>query len=774
MNARICVLASAAFAGVLWGDVIRAGELVLAERGKPCAFSVALPVDPTESERFAAEELKTYVRRLTDVEIGEAGERKIRFVRAERELGPDGFRLRACDGDLELSGGRYGLLYAAYEILETYGGVEWFSPECEVVPRIDRLALPADLDRTERPAFEGREVLWSAIAENPDHATRMRLHGIYTGFKPRHAGNIYRFGGNLMNCHTFHKLVPKAKYAKEHPEYFAMRGGKRVVDADERGGMQLCMSNRDVEDIVVAGILDAIRRDPEATYFGLSQNDNEVYCECPDCAAADAEEGTHAGAQMRFVNRVAARIEKEHPDKIIETLAYQYTRKAPKKTRLRKNVMPCLCSIECDFAHPLATGLYRQNVSFREDLRDWAAMTDRLYVWDYTVNFGNYPGIFPNYNVLQANLMFFRDNGVKSVFEQGAHGGARGAEFEVLKAWLLSKWLWNPDYDEEKLLGRFFRGYYGKAAKYVRKYFDVLRAKPRPDSVDKGLLVFSSVESTNLVTDVFLAQASKCWRLAAAAAEQDGRADVRRNVMLGEFSVDYMRFLRLRNRYVSTPGIFLRSVPPATDGEHQDFADLVTRMKAVLDAEPRVKFSENKGIDDGIKRQIREAYEGLKKSAFKPSRSCFIEADRFNLLGAGSTMFREEDKDASEGKCLRVSLHKYSWDAQLPVTLATFDPGAKYRVRLRAKITLKPDAPEGRVFDCGVHDPQEGKDPASWRIMTSQVKNGEWHWYDLGDFQPSGSPYFWMSGGYFDPKKFADNPCAERVLVDRFEISRVD
>jgi len=751
-----------------------AGRLALAERGRQSDFFVVLPPDPTESEKFAAEELRKYVQKLTGVRLGDVGSRKILFVRAEKELGPDGFRLRFLGEDLELSGGRYGLLYAVYEILETYGGIEWFSPECEVVPNIDKLELPSNLDRVEKPAFEGREVLWSAIAEDPDHATRMRLHGIYTGFKARHAGNIYRFGGDLLNCHTFHKLVPKAKYAQTHPEYFAMRGGKRVVNADESAGMQLCMSNREVEDIVVEGILAAIARDPEATYFGLSQNDNMIYCECPDCAAADAEEGTHAGAQMRFVNRVAERIGKIHPDKIIETLAYQYTRKAPKKTRLLKNVMPCLCSIECDFAHPLSTGLYKENVSFREDLRNWAAMTDRLYVWDYTVNFGHYPGIFPNYNVLQENLRFFRDNGVKSVFEQGAHGGARGAEFEVLKAWLMSKWLWNPDYDEKMLLDRFFSGYYGKAAKYARKYFDVLRSKPRPDGEDVSVRVFSSVETTNLVSDVFLAQASKCWRLAAAAAEEDGREYVRRNVMLGEFSVDYMRFVRMRNRYLATPGFSLRSVPIASDEGHADFADTVKRMQHVLTAEPRVKFSESRGVDSGMKRQIRQAAEGLKSTAFKPSKSCLVEADTFNLLGLGSTMFREHDAGASEGKCLRVALHRYSWDAQQPVTLATFDPGARYSVRVKAKIKLKPDAPDGRVLDCGVHDPQSGKGLANWSVRASQVMDGEWQWYDLGDFLPSGSPYFWMSGGGFDTRKYPENPCAEQVLVDQFEISRRD
>ena len=40
----------------------------------------------------------------------------------------------------------------------------------------------------------------------------------------------FRFGGGLGNCHTFSKLVPAAKYGKEHPEWYSYRKkeGKRI------------------------------------------------------------------------------------------------------------------------------------------------------------------------------------------------------------------------------------------------------------------------------------------------------------------------------------------------------------------------------------------------------------------------------------------------------------------------------------------------------------------------------------------------------------------
>ena len=52
---------------------------------------------------------------------------------------------------------------------------------------------------------------------------------------------------------------------------------------------------------------------------------------------------------IQFVNRIA----REFPDKQISTLAYQYTRKAPKTFIPEPNVLITLCSIECDRSAPI-------------------------------------------------------------------------------------------------------------------------------------------------------------------------------------------------------------------------------------------------------------------------------------------------------------------------------------------------------------------------------------------------------------------------------------
>ena len=128
----------------------------------------------------------------------------------------------------------------------------------------------------------------------------------------------------------------------------------------------------------------AIKANPKAKYWSVSSNDNFGYCQCPACAAIDSLEGSPTGSVIRFVNQVAERF----PDKIISTLAYQYSRAAPKVTKPRENVNIMFCNIECNRSQPIATD--PSSASFRRDMEDWAALTDNILVWDYVIQFKKY------------------------------------------------------------------------------------------------------------------------------------------------------------------------------------------------------------------------------------------------------------------------------------------------------------------------------------------------------------------------------------------------
>ena len=751
-------------------------SLCLAERGSAAAYCIELSADAGPTERHAADELSEYVFRQTGVRLpilearkcpGGDARRAVRIMRDDSR-GADAFRLRSAGEDVIVSGGERGVLYGVYELLETYGGVGWFSPDRTVIPKRDAFVVPGGLDVSQSPAFEMREALWFPAFRDADFCARLRLNGNnYTPFLPKHGGKPYRFGGGLPIAHTLAKLVPAAKYAKEHPEYFALVGGIR----DTKESAQLCLTNPDVLRIATEGVLAAIKRDPAARYFGVSQNDNQRYCTCEKCAAVDAEEESHAGTMIRFVNAVAAAVEREYPDKVIETLAYQYTRKPPKLTRPRKNVMICLCTIECDYAHPIATGADKQNASFRSDVDGWKKCANYIYIWDYTTNFSHYPGVFPNFDVLQPNIRFFREIGTKFLFEQGANMGA-GAEFAALKTWMLAKWMWNPDLPEGELLDRFFKGYYGKAAPRVREYFDALRALPRPDGKFR-LGCFHDISSQKLVSDEFLVWADGVWQQAEDAVRGEDPVVVT-NVRLGRFSVDYMRFMRLKDRVLVPPELSVRLEPPSAD--MATLQTLARRIDALRKDVPKLRLAESGVPSDSRFAAVSAALKDP-LSKFRPSSRIELEEDRFSIFGRNRWCRLEKDPSASGGQALDIfPSDNASWCMQLEMPGGAFDPKGKYRLGVRAKIVpAKNAAANGRMLEAGVWDRSNERAIGAWTVRACDVRPGEWMQFDLGEFSVD-TPQLtvWLSGGKFDGKRHKTNPDLSSLLVDRVDIGIAD
>ena len=535
----------------LWGckgGLSGPDEFVIAERGKPAACTIVCGKDAAPAVRYAAEELRDYVKKLTDVELPINGERRRKIVISEGHLCDvphDGFAILATEnGVLRISGTNpRGCIYGVYDLLERYGGVGFYSSWCEKVPRLDRLVIPAMSVNMSAPAFDMREPFWYDLIKHPEFAAKLRANGRnhMPGELPaKFGGDDFRFGGGLSSCHTFNKLCDPKVYFDQHPEYFSLVKGKRLRDHT-----QLCLTNPEVLDIVVSNVLVRIRKDPGAKFYGVSQNDWYNYCECEKCKAIDDEEDSHAGTMVRFVNAVAERVEKEFPNVLIETLAYQYTRKPPKKTKLRHNVIPCLCTIECDFSRPIPESQFKQNQSFMEDIVGWAKQTDHLYLWDYVTQFTHYPHAFANVYALQGNVRFFRDNGVKMLFEQGAREGYH-AGFAELKAWLLAKWMWNPEADMKTLLDEFFDGYYGAGAPFVREYFEELHKRQLAVSADpkKPLRIFDPVGPAPYDDDAFMRWADVQWAHAADAVEKDPVRSY--NVKMGRFSQRYTQLERKR------------------------------------------------------------------------------------------------------------------------------------------------------------------------------------------------------------------------------------
>lgn len=452
------------------------GAVTLTQRGVAKAV-IVLQEGATAPEKLAAEELQKHLQQITgaqlairnDVASGQAAivvgpgpvaSRLFPDVRLET-FGGEELIMRTSGPYLLLAGGRpRGTMYAVFRFLQDRLGVRWWAPWATSVPPRPTLTV-ADLDVRQKPAFESRDPFWYPAFDG--------LWAIRNGSNSQHARITPEMGGKIIYkgfVHTFFPLVPPEQYFEKHPEWYSLINGERRYQ-----GAQLCTTNPQLREFLVERVREWLKESPEARIVSISQNDWLGPCQCPECKAIDDREGSHAGTMVELLNYIADRLGPEFPEVAFDTLAYQYTRKAPKSVRPRPNVIIRLCSIECNFAAPLTDV---SNASFAQDIRDWNKLCDRLYVWDYTTNFAHYVMPHPNYFVLGPNVRFFHQHGVKGLFEQGAYQSF-GSEMSELRAWVLAQLLWNPYQDDRKLINEFLDGYYGKpAARYLRQYLKLM------------------------------------------------------------------------------------------------------------------------------------------------------------------------------------------------------------------------------------------------------------------------------------------------------------
>jgi hypothetical protein len=509
-------------------------EVLLAEKGKATCV-IVVDGAPTPAEARAAKELASTLHQITGAEFpiqtnfkapscailvgsGEAARRAFVHVPFDK-LGPEELVVMTKRNHLLLAGGRpRGTLYAVSRFLQEQCGVRWWTPWASRIPKQSSLRI-GELNIREKPAFEYREAFWYP-AFDADWSWKNGCNGNSSRLRPEEGGRISYKGF----VHTFYPLVPPEKHFGAHPEWFSLTKGKRTT---ERG--QLCLTNPKLRDFMVERVKEWLRESPEAGIISVSQNDWYGACECSDCKALDDAEGSHAATMLEFVNFIAEKIEPEFPQVAIDTLAYQYTRKPPRTIKPRANVIVRLCSIECNFREPLD---HPSNAAFADDIRGWAKICQRLYVWDYTTDFAHYLQPHPNWFVLGPNLRFFQQHNVRGVFEQGAYQ-SHGSEMSELRAWVLAQLLWNPQQDDRPLINEFLEGYYGPgAAPYLRRYLALMHDA----SKGHNLTCYSPSDAPHLRFQPLL-EAEKLWEQAEVRAANNPEFFAR--IRVGHLAVRY-------------------------------------------------------------------------------------------------------------------------------------------------------------------------------------------------------------------------------------------
>jgi hypothetical protein len=452
-------------------------------------WQLVIPKSASETEKFAAEQFQTFLAQSTDVNLPikkeDCSEKCIfigynKLAKLEKlksaEYGEEGFAILVDVNNIYISGGRpRGTLYGVYTFLENYLGVRFLTADHTYVPKMIKHRQIESSYQTYIPPLLYRHVYSGELIMPQDYSTklfltRLRINAPETKL-PEKLGLTTEF---RLTGHSFGSQLPTKKYGAEHPEYYALYENKRLSNVENDWfETQLCLTNPEVLDHVTNAVEKSIKESPQIRNISVGQNDNYFFCHCDKCRTIDEHEGSPMGSLLTFVNTVADHVKKDHPDIMIGTLAYQYSRKPPLHIKPRSNVQIQLCSIECCIMHPINDTTCPLNTTFCEDMQNWSRICNHVFVWNYNTIFNNYLLPCPDMRVIESNIKYFVSNNVKGIFMQGAYNTV-GSEFSDLRNYVTAHLLWDPNQDSQKLIDEFLTLHYGKASAPIKEYITFL------------------------------------------------------------------------------------------------------------------------------------------------------------------------------------------------------------------------------------------------------------------------------------------------------------
>ncbi|MBO5761691.1 MAG: DUF4838 domain-containing protein [Lentisphaeria bacterium] len=475
------------------------------------------------SEKFAAKELSKYAGKITGTALPVAKEGKalpIRFLivpegtksnkkldDALKKVKYDGFVILA-EKESVLIAGRRGrsLLYAVYHIIKE-NGVIFFHPdpadEGEYVPVKKSFAVKDGLT-VKSPVFNSRKITLNGGSLKNQHVYNWFLRNGIQVFSNRPVGDVkvmeldpvFTRGGHNMGNNLVGRVekgenfnAKRAALLKEHPEYFGLVKGKRVIAGNDRGACQPCTSNPET----LKRMLENIRK--EIAIFGGKENiysfcndDHTQWCECENCSKLDdptaPRANRHAKRWWHFVNYMAKNIlAKDKPLQSVHTLVYQTYRFPPKGIKPDPRVPVVICPHQRCYIHPLNDPACPPNAStFKKMFDEWAAIGQKATTFEYHTQMPGATRYLPMERAWVEDLRYYHKLGMEGFgfITRAAlsdFGKKRNTPFNLhmwMSLWqqhyLTAHFSWNIHDDVEKVLENINSKYYGKAWKYMKPY----------------------------------------------------------------------------------------------------------------------------------------------------------------------------------------------------------------------------------------------------------------------------------------------------------------
>lgn len=417
-----------------------------------------LPVVPLAQGQKPPEEEIGLVAGSPAIEMGLAG--------IPQTISGDGYRLARTGNQVLLAGETAESTYfAACHFLETIG-CRWFFDNNlgEEIPSSSTVSVEA-LDIIEKPDFISR-LIWGPNWHDKTWKRRNRMGGL-----PMSTGHDWAY-------------LPAEKYFKDHPEYYALRGGQR------KPSPWLCTTNPDVQRIF-AESLSAQVKGKGRTSVSISPPDGRGYCECEACRALDdpaylePSSATVAVSDryQHFFNAVAQESFKANPEAILNFYAYADYSLPPRHVKdAPENLCVWMAPIRFCRMHSMASPLCASRQRLRGVVEGWQKVVKKLGWREY------------NYNLAELTAPFSKISIWKDDIPYLYRSGCLGINLECLALWhiygphtyLATRLAWDADADVDAILDDFYTRFCGKAAPHIKAYWQRIDEAYRKTNIHSG------------------------------------------------------------------------------------------------------------------------------------------------------------------------------------------------------------------------------------------------------------------------------------------------
>lgn len=470
----------------------------------PEQYSIYIGPETDATVRFAAEELKKYLIKISSLELqintppvlGEKNAVIIspahggfrnwkQLIKGSENLPDDGFIIRTGNYFAVMAGNNpRGALYGVYGFLEKLGCRFYGLGESgEIIPAMNPLSIPK-LDIEEKPAFRWRD--WSEDSgyahrsDNPDH--RKRHEKFWLQLTDWCAKNRINMTGNrdypsmieafekrgIVNWtggHLIPRLLPRSLF-DTNPDYFRMDPtGKRMPNGN------FCASNKDALALVAENAVTHLKEHPYSHNLEIWGEDvrDGSWCYCPECSRMTVQD-----QYLTVCNAVAKKVKEAGYTIDIDAIAYHDSIEPDVTITPEPNLKMMWAPRERSYGHALNDMGSDRNQWYRECFEKWAEIfgpknMDLFEYYNDNILFRTFPISCPH--LIAGDVQYYTDTGLDNHYLL-CHLGDYAFQSEPLSCYVYVRMIYNRDQDVDEIIAEYCRDMYGRAASTMHKWHD--------------------------------------------------------------------------------------------------------------------------------------------------------------------------------------------------------------------------------------------------------------------------------------------------------------